>query len=170
MSRSLYLATELVKGAVQPGIEIDFVVEHPLFQRSPDDTFRDLFIAGAADALPTDLTSIQQAQQTAQSLTGSFHQLAAERKAYGAVAFQYLAEDLIIKSTEMNEVLKQPERFAMTEAERIRLQAFSEKYLVLANRMLERSDQLLLDVATAKAYRPNPSPTRAFRRRPYSIV
>ena len=158
LSRSLYLATELVKGAVQPGIEVDpvwtdFVIEHPLFQRSPNDTYRDLFIAGSADALPADLTSLRDAQRTAQMVTRRFHQLAAERKAYGAVAFQYLAEDLIAKANEMNEVLKQSERFAMTEAERIRLQAFSEDYLLLADQLLERSDQLLLEVAYVKPLR-----------------
>ncbi|WKN44927.1 hypothetical protein [Tunicatimonas pelagia] len=153
LSRSLYLATELVKGPIQPGLEVDFVIEHPLFQRSPDDIYRDLFMAGSVDALPADLTSFQQARQTARSLTGSFHQLAAERKAYGAVAFQYLAEDLMMKATEMNEVLKQPERFAMTEVERIRLQSFSEEYLQLAGELLERSDQLLLDVAYVQPLR-----------------
>ena len=153
LSRSLYLATELVKGAVQPGIEVDFVIEHPLFQRAPNDTYRDLFIAGSADALPADLTSFQEAKRAVQSLTYGFHQLAAERKAYGAVAFQYLSEDLIAKATEMNEVLKQSERFAMTEAERIRLQAFSEDYLLLADQLLERSDQLLLEVAYVKPLR-----------------
>ena len=123
LSRLLYLATELIQGATQPGLEIDFVIEHPLFQRSPDETYRDLFVAGAADPLPSGLTSFRQARQTSQSLTTGFHQLAAERKAYAAVAFQYLAKDLILKATEMNEVLKQPGRFAMTEAERIRLQS-----------------------------------------------
>ena len=153
LSRSLYLATELVKEAVQPGLEKEYIVEHPLFQRSPNDTYRDLFIAGSADALPADLTSLRDAQRTAQMVTRRFHQLAAERKAYGAVAFQYLAEDLIAKATEMNEVLKQSERFAMTEAERIRLQAFSEDYLLLADQLLGRSDQLLLDVAYIKPLR-----------------
>ena len=112
LSRSLYLATELVKGVTQPGLEINFVIEHPLFQRSPNDTYRDLFVAGSADPLPNDLTSFRQAKQTSQSLTTSFHQLAAERKAYAAVAFQYLAEDLMLKATEMNEVLKQSESFS----------------------------------------------------------
>ena len=153
LSRSLYLATELIQGAVQPGIEIDLVIEHPLFQRNPDDTYRDLFVAGSADPLPNDLTSFRQARQTSQSLTTSFHQLAPERKAYAAVAFQYLAEDLILKAIEMNEVLKQSGRFSMTEAERIRLQSFSEDYLLLAGQMLERSDQLLLDVAYTKPLR-----------------
>ena len=150
MSKSLYLATELIKGAVQPGIEIDFVIEHPVLQRSPNDTYRDLFVAGSADALPNDLTSLQQAQQTSQSLRAGFHQLAAERKAYAAVAFQYLAEDLMLKATEMNEVLRQSGQFSMTEAERMRLQTFAEDYLLLAGHMLERSDALLLDVARTK--------------------
>ena len=153
LSRSLYLAIELVKGVTQPGLEIDFVIEHPLFQRSPNDTYRDLFVAGAADPLPNDFTSFRQARQTNQSLTTSFQQLAAERKAYAAVAFQYLAEDLMLKATEMNEVLKQPGRFAMTEAERVRLQSFSEGYLLLAGQMLERSDQLLLDISYTKPLR-----------------
>lgn len=153
LSRSLYLANELMKGAVQPGLEIGYTIEHPLFQRTPNDTYRDLFIAGSADALPADLTSFQDVKRIAQSLTRSFHQLAAERKAYGAVAFQYLAEDLIVKATEMNEVLQQTNRFAMTETERIRLQSFSEDYLLLAGQLLERSDQLLLDVAYVKPLR-----------------
>ena len=153
LSKSLYLATELTQGATQPGLEIDYVIEHPLFQRSPNDTYRDLFVAGAADPLPNDLPLFRQAWQTSQSLTTDFHQLAAERKAYAAVAFQYLAEDLILKATEMNKVLKQPGRFAMTETERIRLQSFSEDYLLLAGHMLERSDQLLLDVAYTKPLR-----------------
>ncbi|MGB3777696.1 MAG: hypothetical protein WA960_05015 [Tunicatimonas sp.] len=153
LSKSLYLATELIKGATQPGIEIDFVIEHPVFQRSPNDTYRDLFVAGSADRLPTDLASLQQAQQTSKSLRASFHQLAAERKAYAAVAFQYLAEDLMLKATEMNEVLKRSSRFSMTEAERMRLQTFAEDYLLLAAQMLERSDALLLDVASVKPLR-----------------
>ncbi len=150
LSKSLYLATELIKGAVQPGIEIDFVIEHPVFQRSPEETYRDLFVAGSADQLPIDLASLQQAQQTSQSLRSSFHQLAAERKAYAAVAFQYLADDLMLKATEMNEVLRQPRRFSMTEAERVRLQTYAEDYLLLAEQMLERSDALLVDVTSVK--------------------
>ena len=153
LSKSIYLATELITGAVQPGIEIEFVIEHPLFQRSPEETYRDLFVAGSADQLPTDLASLQQAKQTSQSLTASFHQLVAERKAYAAVAFQYLADDLMLKATEMNEVLKQPRRFSMTEAERMRLQTFTEDYLLLAGQMLERSDALLLNVADTKPLR-----------------
>ena len=150
LSKSLYLATELIKGAVQPGIEVDYVVEHPLFNQNPNDTYRDLFIADGAAALPNDLTSFKQAKQTSRLVSANFQQSAAERKAYAAVAFQYLAEDLILKATEMNEVLKQPERFSMTEAERMRLQAFSEDYLLLSSQLLERSDQMLLEVASVK--------------------
>ena len=157
LSKSIYLATELLKGPVQPGFEIDMVVDHPLFNRHPDDTYQDLFIAGGGDALPNDITSLQQAQQASQSLSKSVHQIAAERKAYAAVAFQYLSEDLMLKATEMNEVLKQSQRlpagrqgFSMTEAERIRLQTFAEDYLLLAGKLLERSDKLLLDVASVK--------------------
>ena len=153
LSKSLYLATELIKGAAQPGIEIDFVIEHPVFQRSPEETYRDLFVAGSADPLPTDLASLQQAQQTSQSLMASFYQLTAERKAYAAVAFQYLADNLMLKATEMNEVLKQTRRFSMTEAERVRLQTFAEDYLLLAGQMLERSDALLLDITSVKPLR-----------------
>ena len=153
LSKSVYLASELVKGRAQPGLEIDLVIEHPLFQRSPNETYRNLFIAGGADALPADLASLQQSKQTSRALSNSFHQHAAERKAYGAVAFQYLAEDLIAKAVEMNEVLKQSQRFSMTEAERIRLQTSSEDYLLLAGQMLERSDRLLLDVARVKPLR-----------------
>ena len=157
LSKSLYLATELVKGSAQPGLEVDMVVDHPLFNRHPDDTYQDLFIAGGGDALPNDIASLQQAQQTSRSLSTSLHQVAAEQKAYAAVAFQYLSEDLMLKATEMNEVLKQSQRlpagrqgFSMTEAERIRLQTFAEDYLLLAGQMLERSDKLLLDVASVK--------------------
>ena len=153
LSKSVYLASELIQGATQPGLEINYVIEHPLLQRSPDETYHNLFIAGGADALPADLASLQQSKQTSRALSNSFHQLAAERKAYGAVAFQYLAEDLIAKAAEMNEVLKQSQRFSMTEAERIRLQTSSEDYLLLAGQMLERSDRLLLDVAHVKPLR-----------------
>ena len=31
LSKSLYLAGELVNGTIQPGIEIEYVIEHPLF-------------------------------------------------------------------------------------------------------------------------------------------
>ena len=108
-------------------------------QRSAADTYRNLFIADGASALPADITTLRQARQTSRSLTNSFHQLAAERKTYAAVAFQYIAEDLIAKAIEMNEVLKQPGRFSMTQAERIRLQTFLEDYLLLADQLLERS-------------------------------
>ena len=150
LSKSVYLATELIKGNVQPGLEINYVIEHPLFQRSPNETYHDLFIAGGADVLPADLASLQQSKRTSRALSGSFHQLAAERKAYGAVAFQYLAEDLMAKAIEMNGVLKQSQQFSMTEAERMRLQTFSEDYLLLASQMLERSDALLLDITSVK--------------------
>ena len=150
LSKSLYLATELVKGITTPGLEIDFVIDHPLLNRHPDDTYRDLFIAGRADALPKDVSSLQRAQQASQVLSESVHQTVSERKAYAAVAFQYVSEDLLLKATEMNEVLKQSQRFSMTEAERIRLQTFSEDYLLLAGQLLERSDKLLLDVASVK--------------------
>ncbi|MGB3586146.1 MAG: hypothetical protein WBA23_06380 [Tunicatimonas sp.] len=150
LSKSIYLATELVKGPIQPGLEIDFVIDHPIFNRYPDDTYRDLFIAGRADALPKDVSSLQRAQQASQVLSESVHQIVAERKAYAAVAFQYVSEDLLLKATEMNEVLKQSHRFSMTEAERIRLQTFAENYLLLVGQLLERSDALLLDVATVK--------------------
>ena len=153
LSKSAYLATELVKGAVQPGIEVEYVIEHPLFQRHPSDTYRQLFVADGSGQLPNNLTLLRQAKQKEQSLSDGFRKLAAERKAYAGVAYQYLSEDLLLKATEMNEVLRQPERlpagrqgFSMTEAERIRLQTFSEDYLLLAGQMLERSDALLLDV------------------------
>ena len=151
LSKSLYLATELVKGITTPGLEIDFVINHPLFNRHPDDVYRDLFIAGRADALPKDVSLLQRAQQASQVLSESVHRIVAERKAYAAVAFQYLSEDLMLKATEMSEVLKQAGRFSMTEAERIRLQTFSEDYLLLAGQLLERSDKLLLDVASVKS-------------------
>ena len=157
LSKSIYLATELLKGPVQPGFEIDIVVDRPLFNRHPSDTYQDLFIAGGGDALPNNIASLQQAQQTSRSLSTGLHQVAAERKAYAAVAFQYLSEDLMLKANEMNEVLKQSQRlpagrqgFSMTEAERIRLQTFAEDYLLLAGKLLERSDKLLLDVASVK--------------------
>ena len=155
LSKPVFLATELVKGPVQPLIEIDVVVEHPRFSWHPNKLYRDLFIAGRAEALPKNIAAFQQARQTRKAVSESLHQVVAERKAYAAVAFQYLAEDLMLKATEMNEVLKQssvatPGRFSMTEAERIRLQTFAEDYLLLAGQMLERSDRLLLDVASVK--------------------
>nr|WKN34429.1 hypothetical protein K4G66_18800 [Tunicatimonas sp. TK19036] len=155
LSKSIYLSTELIRGARQPGLarpglEIDVLVEHPLFNQHYENVYRNLFIAGGADPLPNDLTELQQAKQNRVALIHSFHQGAAERKAYAAVAFQYLSEDLLLKATELNEVLKQSARYSMTEAERIRLQSYAEDYLLLAARMLERSDQLLLEVASVK--------------------
>ena len=135
---------------MEPGLEVDIVIEHPLFNQHPNDTYRDLFIAGRADALPNNLTSLQEAELTSSTLSTSFHQIAAERKAYAAIAFQYLAEDLMLKATEMNEVIKQSGKFSMTEAERIRLQTFAGDYLLRAGQLLERSDKLLLDVASVR--------------------
>src|SRR5690606_16561700 len=139
---------------VQPGIEIEYVIDHPLFQENPDEIYRDLFMAGSADVLPTDLNSFKAVKQKARSLSASFQQFAAERKAYAAVAFQYLSEDLMLKAVEMNEVLKLSDRlpagrqgFTMTEAERMRLQSYAEEYLQLACEMLEKSDKLLLEIA-----------------------
>lgn len=151
LSKSLYLTNELVRGVVQPGLEIDVVVEHPLFEESPDEIYRNVFLASSADPLPSDLSSFRAAKQRSQVLSSSFQSMANERKAYAAVAYQYLAEDLILKSTEMNELLKQPARFSMTEAERMRLQSFSEDYLQLANEMLEKSDKFLLEVAHCRS-------------------
>ena len=148
--KALMAATELAKGTVEPGLEVDIVIEHPLFNQHPNDTYRDLFIAGRADALPNNLTSLQVAELTSSTLSTSFHQIAAERKAYAAIAFQYLAEDLMLKATEMNEVIKQSGKFSMTEAERIRLQTFAGDYLLRAGQLLERSDKLLLDVASVR--------------------
>lgn len=150
LSKSIYLATELIKGARQSGLEIDILVEHSLLSQHYEDVYRNLFIAGSTDPLPNDLTELQQAKQNQAALIHSFHQVAAERKAYAAVAFQYLSEDLLLKATELNDVLKQSARYSMTEAERIRLQSYAEDYLLLAARMLERSDQLLLEVASVK--------------------
>lgn len=150
LSKSIYLATELIKGSVQPGLEIDYTVEHPLFNQYPAAIYRELFLADNADLLPTDLTMLQEGKQRSEAIITSFHRLAAERKAYVAVAFQYLSDDLLVKATELNEVLKQPNGFSMTEAERLRLQTFSEEYLLLAAQMLERSDRLLLDVSSVK--------------------
>jgi len=154
LSKSIYLANELVNGTVQPGLEIDMVVEHPVFQENPDEIYRALFIAGSADVLAFDLNSFKQAKQKAQSLSTSFQRFASERKAYAAVAFIYLSEDLVLKAVEMNEVLKQPMRlpagrqgFSMTEAERMRLKVYSEEYLQFASEMLEKSDKLLLEIA-----------------------
>ncbi|MEQ9442157.1 MAG: hypothetical protein RIG62_24160 [Cyclobacteriaceae bacterium] len=150
LSKSIYLSTELIRGAREPSLEIDVLVEHPVFNQHYQDVYKSLFIAGGADPLPNDLTELQQAKQNRIALIHSFHQVAAERKAYAAVAFQYLSEDLLLKATELNEILKQPAWFSMTEAERIRLQSYTEDYLLLAARMLERSDQLLLEMASVK--------------------
>lgn len=147
LSKSLYLANELVKGHIQSGLETDMIIEHPIFQKNLDEIYQELFVSDAGEPLPDDLGSYHQAKQKAQSLSNSFQQFTAERNAYTAVAFQYLSEDLILKAVEMNEVLKQPARFAMTEAERMRLQSDSEEYLKLAGEMLEKSDQLLLKIA-----------------------
>ncbi|MEM9675986.1 MAG: hypothetical protein AAF992_25570 [Bacteroidota bacterium] len=162
LSKSLYLATELIKSTGQPGLEIEYIIEHPFFERSPGDNYSDLFIAGSDDVLPSNLASWQQAQHTSQSLASSFHQIAAERKTFGAVAFQYLAEDLLLKATEMNKVLGQPERFSMTEAERLRLQTDAEEYLQLAGRLLARSDELLLEVTQVKPWQEQA--TQTYRR------
>ena len=51
----------------------------------------------------------------------------------------------------MNELLKQPGRFSMTEAERMRLQSYAEEYLMLSAELLERSDRLLLEVGHVPA-------------------
>jgi len=150
LSKSIYLATELIRGSVHPELEIDLVVDHPLLNQNYEDIYRELFLASSADPLPADLAALQAAQQHREALISSFHQVAAERKAYAAVAFQYLADDLLLKATELNEVVKQPEQFSMTEAERIRLQTHSEEYLLLAAQMLECSDRLLLDVSSVK--------------------
>jgi len=147
LSKSLYLAHELINGAVLPGIEIDYIIEHPLFQDNPDEIYQELFIAGSANVLPTNLNSFKETKQKSQTLSTSFQKLATERKAYAAVAFQYLSKDLMLKAVEMSEVLKQSGRFSMTEAERMRLQSYAEEYLQLASEMLEKSDKLLLEIA-----------------------
>lgn len=151
LSKLVYLANELVKGVVQPGIEHDYVIEHPLFEQHSDEIYQDIFIAGAGNQLPTDLNSFLVSKQKSQSLSTSFQQFAAQRKTYAAVAFQYLSEDLMVKAIEMNEILKQPARFSMTEAERIQLQSYAEKYLELAAEMLEKSDKLLLEMAYCRS-------------------
>lgn len=156
LSKPLYLATELIQGSLQPGharpgLEIDFVVEHPLLDEHPFQTYLDLFIADGASPLPASLSAFQVAQQSARNLSTGFQRLAAERKAYGAVAFQYLSEDLLLKAVEMNELLKQPGHFSMTEAQRLRLQSYAEEYLLLSGELLERADQLLLDLGQVSA-------------------
>lgn len=160
LSKSVYLATELIKGPVQAGLELDYIVEHPLFNQVPEDIYRELFVAGSTDLLPTDLTTLQEGKQRSESIISSFHLVAAERKAYAAVAFHYLSDDLLLKATELSDVLKQHERFSMTEAERIRLQTYTEEYLRLAARMLERSDRLLLNISCVKPMQRQANQTR----------
>src|SRR5690606_34416 len=46
LSKSLYLAGEFVKGAAQPGIEVEYVIDHPLFQENLDKIYQEIFIAG----------------------------------------------------------------------------------------------------------------------------
>ncbi len=150
LSKSIYLATELIKGPAQPGLEVDYFLEHPLFNQHPAAIYRELCLAGSADQLPTDLTSLHEGKQRREAIINSFHRLAAERKAYAAVTFQYLADDLLLKATELSEVLKQPERFSITEGERIRLHMYAEEYLLLAAQMLEHSDRLLLNISSVK--------------------
>jgi len=147
LSKSIYLADELINGIRTPGIEFDFRVEHPLLGESPDQIYQKLFMAGAGDPLPRDLTDYKLAAQESRELTRSFARVAAQRKAYAAVAFQYLSEDLTRKAAEMNVLLRQPQRFSMTEAERLQLQADADELLERAALMLEWSDQLLLEVA-----------------------
>jgi hypothetical protein len=157
LSKASYLAEELVRGARSPGLEFDFRVEHPALEQSPAQTYRALFIAGAGDPLPATLQAIQEANHRSKALINSFTQVAGKRKAYAAVAFQYLSEDLKLKAAEMNALLKQSQRqsrpgvatpgFSMTEAERLKLQSEAEELLERAAQMLERSDQMLLEVA-----------------------
>ena len=147
LSKSIYLADELINGIRTPGVEFDFSIEHPLLGESPDQIYETLFIAGSGDPLPQDLPTYKLAAQESRELTLSFAQVATQRKAYAAVAFQYLAEDLTQKSIEMNALLRQPQRFSMTEAERLQLQADADELLKRATQMMERSDQLLLNVA-----------------------
>ena len=147
LSKSIYLADELINGIRTPGVEFDFSTEHPLLGQSPDQIYETLFIAGSGDPLPQDLPTYKLAAQESRELARSFAQVAAQRKAYAAVAFQYLAEDLTQKAAEMNTLLRQPQRFSMTEAERLQLQADANELLQRAATMLERADQLLLEVA-----------------------
>jgi hypothetical protein len=53
----------------------------------------------------------------------------------------------------MNVLLRQPQQFSMTEAERLKLQSEADEFLERAAQMLERSDQLLLEVAGTPAIR-----------------
>lgn len=153
LSKATYLAEGLIRGARSPGLEFDYRVEHPILEQSPAQTYRALFIAGSSDPLPATLQAIQEANHRSKALINSFTQLAAQRKAYAAVAFQYLSEDLIQKATEMNAFLKQSQRFSMTEAERFKLQTDADELLERVAQMLERSDQLLLEVAQTPAIR-----------------
>lgn len=147
LTKSIYLADEMVNGIRQSDIELDIIIgEHPVLNRSVDETYHDLFLAGSAEALPVNFNNFQEDKETSAELVNSFSYYAAQRKTYAAVAFQYLAEDLILKASEMNEVLKQADHFSMTEAERIALQLYSEEYLLTAEKMLERSDELLLQI------------------------
>ncbi|MEK6482433.1 hypothetical protein WJR50_33165 [Catalinimonas sp. 4WD22] len=147
LTKSIYLADELVNGISQSDIEIDIIIgEHPVLNRSIDETYADLFMASSAEALAVDFNNFQEDSKSSDELISSFSYYAAQRITYAAVAFQYLADDFIRKASEMNEVLKQADRFSMTEAERIALQAYSEEYLLTAETMLERSDEFLLQV------------------------
>ncbi len=150
LSKSLYLATELIKGIRQPGMEFDFMIEHPVFQQSPDEIYQDLFVVDSENVLSENLQELNEAIQTSQSTTQSFHQLSCQRKAYAAVAFQYLSRDLLEKSLELNEALKTEQRFTMSETERMQLQKYCEDYLLLAQEMLLASDELLLSVGYDK--------------------
>ena len=153
LSKASYLAEELIRGARSPGLEFDFRVEHPILEQSPAQTYRTLFVAGSSDPLPATLQAIQEAHHEREELINSFTQVAAQRKAYAAVAFQYLSEDLKLKAAEMNVLLRQPQQFSMTEAERLKLQSEADELLERAAQMLERSDQLLLEVAGTPAIR-----------------
>ncbi len=152
LSKSIYLADELINGIRAPGVEFDFQIKHPLLEQSHDQIYKKLFIAGSGDPLPADMDEWKQAISVSNELMISFSKVAAGRKAYAAVAFQYLAEDLTQKAAEMNALLKQPQRlsrpgFSMTEAERLQLQADAKGLLERATVMMERSDHLLLEVA-----------------------
>jgi hypothetical protein len=153
LSKATYLAEELIRGIRSPGLEFDFWVEHPILEQSQAQTYRTLFIAGSSDPLPATLQAIQEANHRSKALIYSFTQVAAQRKAYAAVAFQYLSVDLVQKAAEINALLRQPQQFSMTEAERLKLQADADELLERAAHMLERSDQLLLEVGSTPAIR-----------------
>jgi hypothetical protein len=153
LSKATYLAEGLIRGARSPGLEFDYRVEHPILEQSPAQTYSTLFIAGSSDPLPATLQAIQEANHRSKALINSFTQLAAQRKAYAAVAFQYLSEDLVQKAAEMNVFLKQSQRFSMTEAEWFKLQSAVEAYLEKSAQILERSDQMMLEVAQTPAIR-----------------